>query len=281
METDCQMVGSEDHNSWDFDKCPVPIVLVRIKKDFKHTGFLERDAIDVLCKYLDYREKKTGEKMQKGKPMFLNKFKRPISTSWIFDRFSAIAERAGIKKLVATFAKNQYNLDSHELRDLLKSSLIDSGCKEYVADHVIGHKPKDSYEKQTKLYPETLRKEYSKASKRLNIFIKFTSVVNGTDDSDELKVELNDALVKLKQKELEEERKESAFARHEILIKQQQEEFVDIKKELTEIKQKSQNISASVPIEFCCADCSIIHTKEQCPNCGSKIRRIYESKTIN
>jgi len=41
----------------------------------------------------------------------------------------------------------KYQKESHELRDLLKSTLIDCGTRIDVADHVIGHKPKDSYEK--------------------------------------------------------------------------------------------------------------------------------------
>ena len=35
---------------------------------------------------------------------------------------------------------------------------------------MLGHAPRDSYEKQASLYPETLRSEYAKASGRLNIF---------------------------------------------------------------------------------------------------------------
>ncbi len=118
--------------------------------------------------------------MKSDHPLFLNKFKRPITSEWIFESFSRIAKRAGIQEFVEFNGKKQYKMDSHELRDLLKSTLIDSGCRMDVADHVIGHKPRDSYEKQATLYPETLRKEYAKASKRLNIFTKFTSVVNGT-----------------------------------------------------------------------------------------------------
>ena len=38
------------------------------------------------------------------------------------------------------------------------------------AGHVLGHAPRDSYEKQATLYPEKLRSEYAKASGRLNIF---------------------------------------------------------------------------------------------------------------
>ena len=56
------------------------------------------------------------------------------------------------------------------LRDLLKSTLIVSGCAQYAADHVLGHSPNDSYEKQVMLYPEKMRSEYAKASGLLNIF---------------------------------------------------------------------------------------------------------------
>ena len=61
-------------------------------------------------------------------------------------------------------------IHSHEVRDLLKSTLLVSGCTQYAADHVLGHSPRDSYEKQAALYPEELRAEYAKASGRLNIF---------------------------------------------------------------------------------------------------------------
>jgi len=44
-----------------------------------------------------------------------------------------------------------------------------------VADHVIGHSPKDSYEKQAVLYPESITCEFAKASHRINIF---TGVAN-------------------------------------------------------------------------------------------------------
>ena len=35
---------------------------------------------------------------------------------------------------------------------------------------MLGHAPKDSYEKQAMLYPETLRNKYAKTSRLLNIF---------------------------------------------------------------------------------------------------------------
>ncbi len=213
--------GSDDHNSWNLEKCPVPISLMRIKTDFKHVGFLDRDAIYELQRYLDYRKTKTKQNMEYGKPLFVNKFGRPITVAWVFESFSRVAKRAGIQKFVKINGRKQYKMDSHELRDLLKSTLIDSGCRIDVADHVIGHMPKVSYEKQAKLYPETLRKEYSKASKRLNIFTKFSNIVSGNDDSDSLKIELNDALPKLKSKEIADQNKDSILTRHESFLKQQ------------------------------------------------------------
>ena len=71
---------------------------------------------------------------------------------------------------------------AHEVRDLLKSTLLASGCKQYAADHVLGHAPRDSYEKQATLYPEELRAEYAKASSRINIFLKVEHNLNNPED---------------------------------------------------------------------------------------------------
>jgi len=274
--------GSDDHNSWDLDKCPVPISLVRIKTDYKHLGFLERDAIFQLQKYLDYRKIKTGQNMQKEQPLFLNKFGRPITSTWISNSFSRIAERAGIQKFIKINGRKQFKMDSHELRDLLKSTLIDSGCRIDVADHVIGHKPKDSYEKQSTLYPETLRKEYAKASKRLNIFTKFSNVVSGKDDADELRLELKEKLSemeKIKQSRLDDEarqyRHEKTSLEQARQMKLLQDTVNDLKKEIRSGKQGEKSL------EFCCIDCSTVHDSQICPACGSKLKRIFEDRVKN
>lgn len=276
-------MGSDDHNSWDLEKCPVPISLIRIKTDYKHLGFLDRDAIDILQKYLDFRKNKTKTNMKNGEALFLNKFNRPISTAWIFESFSRIAKRAGIQKFVEINGRKQYKMDSHELRDLLKSTLIDSECRIDVADHVIGHKPKDSYEKQAKLYPETLRKEYAKASKRLNIFTKFTSVVNGTDDSDELRIELKEKLSeldKIKERSLDDEAEK---IRNEKATIEQQRQMRILQDTVNELKQEIRGVrnDGKKPLEFCCIECSTVHDKSVCPACGSKLKRIYEDKVQN
>ncbi|ABK76810.1 conserved hypothetical protein [Cenarchaeum symbiosum A] len=164
-----QWFHTEDYTSWDLGKCPVPVSLIRVKTGYRHIGFLERDSMVCLTEYLDYRRRATGRPMISGEPLFLNKFGRPVTRSWTFASFVRIADRAGIRKQTIIDGRSRYNLDSHELRDLLKSTLIDCGCRPDVADHVIGHKPRDSYEKQARLYPETLRREYSRASPRLNI----------------------------------------------------------------------------------------------------------------
>jgi len=269
---------SNDHDSWDLEKCPVPISLIRMKTDFKHIGFLDRDAIEQLQRYLDYRKTKTGKNMESGQPLFLNKFGRPISISWVFEKFARIAKRAGIQKFVEFNGKRQYKMDSHELRDLLKSTLIDSGCRMDVADHVIGHKPKDSYEKQAKLYPETLRKEYSKASKRLNIFTKFSSIVSGTDDSDELKIQLKEKLLELdriKESRLDDEarqyRNEKATIEQQRQMRILQDTVNELKKDISVVNQTEKK-----SIEFCCISCSTVHERQECPACGSKLKRIFE-----
>jgi len=105
-----------------------------------------------------------------------------------------LARRAGILHLIDSDS-NKYNMVSHELRDLLKSTLIDSGTRMDIADHVIGHMAKDSYEKQAILYPESLRSEYMKASKRINLFSNMSHYMKGYENTDALRTQV----LKLKQ----------------------------------------------------------------------------------
>ena len=169
---------TEDHSSWNLETCPVPIKLVRVKTGVSYTTFLEHDAIVQLREYLTWKEAKYG-KQNVEKPLFMTKQNTPIHPMWVSKNFSEIAVRAGVQKKVS---HRVYKIRAHEVRDILKSTLIASKCAQYAADHVLGHAPRDSYEKQFTLYPEELRAEYAKASSRINIFSKVESVLNTAKD---------------------------------------------------------------------------------------------------
>jgi len=199
----CDYFGTEQYQRWDLDKCPVPIRLVRIKTGFNHIGFLDRDAIISLQDYLDYRFSKTGKIMDEKEGLFLNKFNKPISTQWIQNKFFKLAKRCKLTVIVNSYG-NQYSFSSHEVRDLLKSTLIDCGTRIDVADHVIGHMPKDSYEKQAKLYPESMREQYMKASPKINLFSNMTSNLQTSVNTRALQTEvdtLKEIVIRLQQKD--------------------------------------------------------------------------------
>ncbi len=110
-----------------------------------------------------------------------------------------------------------------------------------------------------------------------HIFTKFSNVVSGNDDSDSLKIELNDALAKLKAKEIADQNKDSILTRHESFLKQQQQDAEENKKKIAELQEQIARLNQnSNSTEFCCAQCSTIHSKQQCPTCSSKLKRIYE-----
>ena len=182
--------GTTDYERWDLSKCPVPIKLTRMKTDYTHTGFLDVDAIEAIQRYLEYRFKKTFEEMKEGDALFLNGRGEPIVNNWIGFSLKKLAENAGLSKQLEGYDQIRYKINSHELRDLLKSTLIDCGVRLDIAEHVIGHKPRDSYEKQAILYPDTLRKEYSKASKKINVFSNFSNLVKGFENTEEMKQEI-------------------------------------------------------------------------------------------
>jgi len=168
--------GTENYENWDISKCPVPIRLTRIKTNYTHVGYLDVDAIQALQKYLKVRFSKTGENMKPNQPMFVGRFNQPIRVQWLTNLIPRLAQNAGIQKKIRNSnltVKNEKT--SHELRDLLKSTLIVEGVASYVCELAIGHKVGDSYEKQDKLYPNKSREEFMKASSKINIFSNYTN----------------------------------------------------------------------------------------------------------
>ena len=202
--------GTEEYFHWDLSKCPAPVKLTRMKTDYPHIGFLDVDAIQSLIDYLNYRETKTNAKMKMGFPLFLTSNNTPVYEGWVRNAFRKCAKNAGIQHRLDSYVRKvKYDKDSHELRDLLKSILITSGTRYDVADHCIGHKPKDSYEKQARLYPDDLRLEYSKASKKLNIFSEVSSYLNGSRTIEAQQKQIQDlkervAVMQKQREELEE-----------------------------------------------------------------------------
>ena len=120
-----------------------------------------------LQDYLRWKERRDGKRYDPSGPLFVTRRGAPVGSNWVSRKFSKAAIDAGIQKRTS---HRVYKIHSHEVRDLLKSTLIVSECAQYAADHMLGHAPRDSYEKQATLYPEKLRSEYAKASGRLNIF---------------------------------------------------------------------------------------------------------------
>jgi len=109
-----------------------------------------------------------------------------------------MAEKAGIQSVLSGYDyKKKFSKDSHELRDLLESTLLDCSVRSDVVEHVTGHKPRDSYEKQAKLFPATLRSEYMKASKRINIFSNISHYMKGNEETEALRNQLNDLKIEM------------------------------------------------------------------------------------
>jgi len=199
-----QWFGHTDYENWDLTKCPVPIRITRVKTNYLHTGYLERDAIVAIQDYLNYRyqlylrmckrQKIDGgyvlektQLMQNDKPLFVTKENKAVSINWVSRVVPRLATNAGIQKVLkGNRLQNKSEKIGHELRDLLKSTLIVSGTADYVCQLAIGHTVNDSYEKQDKLYPENSRAEYAKASNRINIFSKVSNYLNNGDDTEKL-----------------------------------------------------------------------------------------------
>lgn len=136
--------------------------------------------------------------MRVGKPLFVDKNNNAISINWVSRLVPRLAVKAGIQNnLDGNRIIKKSEKVGHELRDLLKSTLIVSGCMHYVCELAIGHTVGDSYEKQDKLYHDKSRSEYAKASSKINIFSNVSTYIQKGDQSDELKIKLRDAEIKI------------------------------------------------------------------------------------
>ncbi|WP_428323708.1 hypothetical protein [Nitrosopumilus sp.] len=194
--------GTDDYTKWDLKKCPVFVGLRRVKTNISHGGFLDRDSISALIDYLRYRKKITGKEISAGQALFLNNFQKPINEVWITQSFGRMRKNAGLDEIlnpqeVENGARKKYRITSHETRDLLKSVLVDSDVRYDLCEEYIGHKTGDSYEKQTKMFDVTMRKEYIKASGRLNIFSKFQEISKGVSSEDEMREKLKEVEAKM------------------------------------------------------------------------------------
>ena len=226
-----------DHKLWNLSKFPVKIKLMRVKTDMWYTTFIDRDAVVQLQEYLTWKETKHG-KHDGTKPLFLTKQKEAIHTRWVSKCFSEAADRAGIQEKVS---HRSFKIRSHKVRHLLKSTLKTSGCAAYVAEHVLGHKPRDPYEQEAILYPEEMRRQYAKASSRLNISSKVESSLNGAKDpeSQEARIrELEDEVTKYKASNAEvsllERRHQESIQKMNTVIESLKEQIDSLRHDITD-----------------------------------------------
>ena len=284
-------MGSDDPASWSLDKCPVPIVLTRVKTDYKHTGFLERDAVAANIKWIAERERLTGGALRRGdgQPLYINQFGRPAGPKWVAARFRALAMRTGLCAKLHSGGLSATR-HPHQLRHLLKSTLIDSGCRIDVADHVIGHTPKDAYEKQAVLYPDSLRREYAKAAAKINVFTNFKTSIDGSGDIHTLRAKYESDHKKLQ---------ETLAAAEAVNMRAGTDDggggggargpvaemLASLQNDVRRLQMERDEAAAAAAAagagagggvaEYVCAGCSLIHAARTCPSCGSSERRIY------
>ena len=262
-------------------KCPVPIKLTRIKTDYTHTGYLDVDAIVSIQDYLSYKyDSFVTSSRRKGIdvnylpdksnflkpeiPLFTTRENVPVSINWVSRAVPRLATKSGIQKIIKGNRKQKRTeKNGHELRDLLKSTLITCGTADYVCELAIGHKVGDSYSKQDLLYPEKSRSEYAKASSKINIFSKVSNLLDNDGDSEqykmmyeELKADVSNTVRKelqihgkqiqddydLRQKNMDKVKEDSDKEFEEMILKAKNSKIdVDTLKQVIELLQKKKS----------------------------------------
>ena len=185
--------GADDHKAWEKDKCPIPVHLVRVKTGIKYTTFIDCDALDAIKTYLSWREERHGQRDPAG-PVFLTTRNESIRREWISDAFGRLANSSRAQRRLGN---GVLKLRPHKTRRLLKSLLMECGCAEWAADHVLGHKAKDPYTGPAELFPRRLREEYAKASHKINVLSRAASSVDGEDPAEAAEKALKESKAKV------------------------------------------------------------------------------------
>jgi len=209
----CKYFEEDDYHKWDIKKCPAMIKLLRKKPGRKidgyvYSSFYDVDAIHALIDVLDDREIRTGKPIKYGDPMLLNNNLDPITDRWCSTLVGNLARKAKIQRVHKILHYYQNELKSHELRDLLKSTIKACGGVAWVAQEVIGHMPQDSYDKEQLLYPDKIRTEYMKASATLNIFSNISNSLKPTQQQMDIKEMIREAVRNEKEESYEKIRQE-------------------------------------------------------------------------
>ena len=234
--------GTKNHREWDLDKCPIPIQLVRVKTSYQHTTFIDRDALEAVKDYLAWREKKHGPHDPDG-PMFFNGVNESINTDNIKSAFTKLTEEARVQKKLAP---RVFKITPHEMRDLMKSTLLMCGCAPWAADHVLGHTPKDSYDKPAEIYAEELRNEYSKVSKVLNMFSYVENQLKNIENSDAIREKEKKRAKQIENMQKWNKEAMEARSRQAKSIQERMKENMDLRKENEDLRLESKKLNLEI-----------------------------------
>lgn len=168
-----------DPAKWDLSRCPVRIVLVRPKREYRYYTFLDIDAVEAIR---DYFLRKRGipkvlpalpGEMPRSEPIFLNKHGEPITAFYVSIMFRRAGKKAGVNKADQAFkpgpykgASLRYPFHSHEVRDTFITIAKRAGADLTAANFFVGHSiDKYGYDKSPWDDPEYYRNEYIKIAR--------------------------------------------------------------------------------------------------------------------
>jgi len=173
----------------DQDKSPLAIKFLPKKDRGKGIGeritFLGSDGIEILKRYLAWREKK-GEEITSDSPLFVARSKdygtKNLSKQALNDRIKETAKKAGIEN----GDNGKYGkVRTYVLRKFFMTQLTNHGMEDRIVDFFMCHKVSQVNLSYWQRRVEQLREEYRKREKFLNP-ISGTSSKPSTDEIEEL-----------------------------------------------------------------------------------------------
>ena len=104
-------------------------------------------------------------------------------------------------------------------------------------------------------------------------------MASGNDNADELKLELKESISEVGKLKEKMATKDSAQMQHELFVRRCLSMMEGMQQQIDELKGSSvrREVAAGPEkLEFCCANCKVVHNRDTCPVCGSQLRRIFE-----
>ncbi len=173
--------GTSDFKTWNSERCPVRLDLIRPKSDYRFFSFVDVDGLEALKEWLGVRFSKYGpirlfgtaspDDLPTSDPIYVDQYGGPLTAGGVGHIWLDSGKRAQINVHVGPNpgmfkgARIRYSWHSHEARDTIRT-LARGRADVIVPEFLLAHDiDRLGYDKSPWDQPEYFRQEYLKIAR--------------------------------------------------------------------------------------------------------------------